>query len=157
MTQWYKFYICKFTHKHSPTPRGMVWVKFGITHHMDVMKRFDPSVDDGYVKNYEDWNIKPDFSLKCEDKQKALWYENYYLHGRFPYNSKYKVWVEEVLGLEDRTKYNNTGITELRLIPTNEYYTLLKAMFNHKKELQNEQANMGDISERGNPSLSSSY
>jgi len=84
------------SNKHYPTPAGMCFVKFGVTHHMKVEHRFDSSVDDGYEKNYDDWNIAIKFSIACETKTIADNIEKYFLQRMYPYKSHYKVWVEDV-------------------------------------------------------------
>lgn len=134
----HKFYICQFDNKKYPTPSGWVFVKFGITHHMDVLKRFDSSIDDGYSKNYSDWNISCKFSILCKSKDHALEMEEFFLQKKYPYKSKYKVWVEKYLGMEDHNQYdNNTGISELRLLPIREAKQLYKRCNQRKKEIQN--------------------
>lgn len=135
---WYKFYVAEFKNKHYPTPQGKVFLKFGITHHMDVQKRFDPTVDDGYAKNYEDWDIKILFSQVYKSKEAAENQEQLYLGKIFPYNSKYKVWVEDIFGLEDRNKYyTSTGVTELRLVDYAQKNLVLHTLFKNKKESGN--------------------
>jgi len=136
--KWYKFYIVEMSNKHYPTPEGYVFVKFGITHHMNIMDRFNPLVNDGYEKNYEDWNIVPKFSIACESKARAEQIEKYYHHTKYPYNSHYKVWVEKVIGIPDNdTKYSkSTGITELRYMPIPEAKKLYQSLNKHKKTME---------------------
>lgn len=120
MSKWYKFYICEFINNKYEVPPGFVLVKFGITHHMDVMDRFNPEVDDGYSKNYSDWTIKIKYSEVHQTKKSAEKQEKFWLLEIFPYNSKYKVWVEDLFQLDNKNfYYDNTGITELRLLPIN--------------------------------------
>ena len=103
---WYKVYVMEVRNKVYPMPDSdKVFIKIGITHHMDAMKRFDPTVDDGYEKNYEDWEFDCKFSRKFPSKQEAEKYERYLLDDLFP-AKRYKVWVEDYLGLEDRNYYN---------------------------------------------------
>ena len=104
----HKFYVCEFTNIKYPMPDSdKVFVKFGITHHWDVMDRFNPKVDDGYTKNYSDWKIVCKFSKPCSTKEQ----------------------VENYLKISDNNLYyDNTGITELRLLTAKQakwvYYTL---------------------------------
>lgn len=126
----YKFYVCEFTNKKYPMPDpNKVFVKFGITHHSDVMDRFNPNVDDGYAKNYQDWDIVCRFSVACKTKQQAEQLEQYWLTKVFPNPGPTKVWVENYLKTEDNNQYaDNTGITELRLLTVKQskwvYFTL---------------------------------
>ena len=41
---------------------------------------------------------------------------------QFPYHSKYKVWLENWLGLQEDTTLNDTGVTEFRLLEKSELY-----------------------------------
>jgi hypothetical protein len=93
------------------------------------MNRFDKSFDT-YKKDYDDWKITPIFSKRFETKQEAIEFENYFLYDKLPYNSEYKVWVEDYLGIEDRQKYNDTGITELRLITEEKLKEITKFLYN---------------------------
>jgi hypothetical protein len=103
---------------------------------MNVEDRFNPQVDDGYSKNYKDWSIKVLFSLPCRSKEDAEYLEKLYLEKRFPYKSKYKVWVEDLFGLEDRNYYyDNTGVTELRLLTVEEKNKTLNELFLLKRKL----------------------
>jgi len=126
----YKFYVCEFTNNRYPNPNpNNVFVKFGITHHMDVMDRFNPMVDDGYAKNYKDWDIVCKFSIVCKTKAEAESLEKHWLTNVFPNPGPTKVWVERYLNTEDNTQYSdNTGVTELRLLTQKQskwvYYTL---------------------------------
>jgi len=124
----YKFYICEFKNKRFPMKDGDVFVKFGITHHWDVMDRFNPAVDDGYDKNYHDWEITCKFSWALPSKADAERMERYWLEEKFPKSGKNKVWVENYFGLQDNNYYyDNTGVTELRLVTEKQakwiYYT----------------------------------
>jgi hypothetical protein len=132
--KWYKFYVMEFKNKFYDVPSDKVFLKFGYTHHMDVMKRFDPDVDDGYPKNYKEWNIKPLFSIVCKSKSVAEQYEKHFLEEVFPYNSNYKVWVEDLFGLANKNYYSdNSGVTELRLVSLEEKNKVLKSLFETKK------------------------
>lgn len=114
----YKFYVCKFTNNKYPLPdKNKVLVKFGITHHTDVLDRFNPEKDDGYAKNYKDWDIECEFSWSFETKEEAEKIERYWLDDVFPNPGPTKVWVEKLYSLEDNNYYyDNTGITELRYV-----------------------------------------
>lgn len=92
------------------------FVKFGITHHGNVEDRFNPLVEDGYEKNYEDWEIRCLFSQLVPTKDHALQMEHHMLHEMFP-PRQYKVWVERYLGCPDNNYYDRcSGITELRVV-----------------------------------------
>jgi hypothetical protein len=114
----YKFYVCEFVNNKFTLPDvNKIFVKFGITHHWDVMDRFDPSVDDGYAKNYEDWDITCKFSIPLKTKEQAEELEQHWLKEVFPNPGPTKVWVESYLGVDNNDYYrDNTGITELRLL-----------------------------------------
>lgn len=126
----YKFYACEFVNKKYDMPDpNKVFVKFGLTHHMDVMDRFNPMVDDGYPKVYNDWDITCKFSLPCKTKAEAELLEQKWLKEVFPNPGPTKVWVERYLNVEGNDYYkDNTGITELRLLTVKQskwvYYTL---------------------------------
>lgn len=126
----YKFYVMEFVNKKYPMPDdNKVFVKFGVTRHMDVMDRFNPNVDDGYAKNYNDWHITCKFSIICKTKEDAEKVEQHWLTQVFPNPGPTKVWVEQYLGAQSNNEYyDNTGITELRLLTKKQakwvYYTL---------------------------------
>lgn len=128
--KWYKFYLMEFTNKFYPTPAGFTFIKPGITHHMEALDRFNPSVNDGYQKNYEDWNIVCKFSRVFKSLAEAKAFENYFLTELYPYDyNGTKVWLESVLNLEDKNRYDTmSGRSEIRMVPTAEakklYYTL---------------------------------
>ena len=138
-SKWYKFYLMEFTNKLYPTPPGHVFIKPGITHHMDAMKRFDPLVDDGYAKNYEDWNIVCKFSQVFKSLAEAKAYENYFLTELYPYDyNKTKVWIERVLHMEDANRYDTmSGRSEIRMIPVAEAKKLYQTLNSEKKALAN--------------------
>tara|TARA_R110000868_G_scaffold9000_10_gene45654 strand:+ start:11118 stop:11579 length:462 start_codon:yes stop_codon:yes gene_type:complete len=119
--QWYKLYIVKLKNTKYIKPHdAREMYKIGITHHMDVKKRFDPKVDDGYPKIYDDWVITPCYSQVYKTKQEAEAVEAHILHQRFP-PSTHKVWIEQYLGCADQNEYyTNTGITEIRLLTKSE-------------------------------------
>jgi hypothetical protein len=98
-----------------------------------VLDRFDPSVDDGYPKNYDDWKITPKFSWYFKDNDRAIEEEQMWLDIQYP-RSKYKVWVENVLEIEDNTKYsNNTGITELRYMSREEANRAMQKLYERRE------------------------
>lgn len=125
----YKFYVCEFRNRLYPTPEGFTFLKFGITHHTDVMKRFDPRVNDGYEKHYEDWDIRCKFSVSLPTQRWAEYVESQWLNKIYPLSSPAKVWIEKILDVPVKTKYsNNSGITEMRMVPlhiASKIYTLL--------------------------------
>ena len=132
-----KVYVVSMTNKVFPMPdNDHVFVKVGITHHKDIMNRFNPAVDDGYAKNYNDWNIQPKFSQPFYNVVDAMEFEQYLLNDIIP-ASKYKVWVEDYLNIPDRNYYkNNTGITELRLLTKTQAGWFYRGLFeNYKKAL----------------------
>lgn len=135
----YKFYCCEFTNKvHQMPESDKVFIKFGVTHHTDVMDRFNPTIQDGYAKNYNDWNIVCKFSMQLPDKEAALALEKFWLEEQFPYKSRYKVWVEQYLGLEDNQYYtDNTGITELRLVSAKQAKWVYYKLHQYKSEYNN--------------------
>lgn len=115
----HKFYFCTFTNKMFKVPENKVFCKFGITHQSDVLRRFDPTIDDGYVKSerYLDWDIKADFSMVFDTKELAEAEEQRWLTEVFPNPGPTKVWVEKVLQCPTMDYYSEaTGITELRLL-----------------------------------------
>lgn len=115
----YKFYFCTFTNKKFQVPESKTFCKFGITHQSDALRRFDPTVNDGYAKSerYLDWDIKVDFSMWFNTKEEAEAEEQRWLTEVFPNPGPTKVWVEKVLGCPTMDYYSEaTGITELRLL-----------------------------------------
>ena len=103
---------------------------------MDVMKRFDPAINDGYAKNYEDWKIVPKFSQVFKSKQLAEDYEKYFLTEIYPYDyNMNKVWVEDALMLERNHYSHVSGISEIRMIPTAEAKKLYQQLNEAKKGL----------------------
>ena len=109
--QWYKFYLSEWTNKYYPTPKGHVFIKAGITHHIDdAYKRFDPSVDEQY--------------------------EKYFLTELYPYDYNLnKVWVEDALMLERYHYSHVSGISEVRMIPISEAKQLYQKL-HHEKHSQ---------------------
>lgn len=134
----HKFYACLFENIKHPMPdQNMVFVKFGHTHHTkDVLRRFDPKFDDGYVKNYEDWKITCKVSIWFKTKAEAEALEQHYLTYKFPNPGPNKVWVEKYLGLEDNNYYyDNTGITELRLLTKEQASQVFRSLHEHKEKV----------------------
>jgi hypothetical protein len=136
---WYKLYVVTLNNKKYKKPDdGKILVKFGITHHMDIMKRFDPSVDDGYVKKYDDWIITPKYSQVFESLNEAKLAEEYLLTKMFPPTS-HKVWMEDYLKCESRDEYyDNTGITEFRLLTSQELYSTISLLKSTQSKEQQE-------------------
>lgn len=115
----YKFYFCTFENTKFRVPENYVFCKFGITHQLDVLRRFDPSINDGYVKSekYLDWKIAADFSMMFDTKEQAEAEEKRWLTEVFPNPGPTKVWVEKILQCPTMDYYSEaTGITELRLL-----------------------------------------
>ena len=140
-----KFYYLRFTNKkfkfRNPDWQSYIWVKFGITHHNDVLKRFDPAVDDGYVKSplYLDWKIEVEFSQKFATKAEAEAVERYWLTERFPNPGPNKFWVERTLDCPSNNYYNTaTGISELRLISIKQLKEVRTELYNSRGEVLNE-------------------
>lgn len=137
MSYW-KFYVCEFINNKHPMPDDdKVFVKFGITHHLDVMDRFNPNVKDGYSKNYADWDITCKFSQAFKTKEEAEAVEQEWLTKVFPNPGPNKVWVENYLKLEDNNYYyDNSGITELRLLTRKQAKWVYFTLHQKKKESQ---------------------
>lgn len=126
--------MCLFENTRFPMPdNDHVFIKPGITRHSNVMDRFNPKVYDGYSKVYDDWRITCKFSQSCVSKEVAERLERYWLQDQLP-AAKYKVWVEDYLGLTNKNYYyNNTGITELRLVTKREATEIYKQLYNRHK------------------------
>lgn len=139
MAAWCKFYFCTFENMKFKVPTGYVFGKFGITQKKDILARFDPSVDDGYFKSpkYLDWKISPTFSMWCKKgREQAEEYEQGWLTQVFPNPGPTKVWVERVLGCPTNDYYSDcSGITELRLLPKDKYYWVLKQLYAMRNDL----------------------
>lgn len=136
----YKFYFLTMRNKKFKVPEGKVFCKFGITHQSDVLRRFDPSVDDGYFKSpkYLDWDIKPDFSIFFDTKEEAEKVEQHWLTEKFPNPGPTKVWVEKVLDCPSMDYYTEaSGITELRLISEKQRKWVLWQLYTMKEEMMN--------------------
>ena len=105
-------------------------IKFGITHHSDAMHRFDPKYDDGYVKDYSDWDIKCLYSQNFFGEHARIFaeeLERYCLHEKFPPET-FKVWVEDYLNIDNKRKYDNSGITEIRLLTFEEVKQTIESL-----------------------------
>lgn len=125
----YKLYVVQMQNtKHVKPNDGKIIIKFGVTHHMDVMDRFNPNINDGYQKNYEDWKIWPRYSQVYKTREEAEQVEQYLLHERFPPQT-HKVWIEQYLGCSNINEYyNNTGVTEIRLLTSNEISGIIEEL-----------------------------
>jgi len=115
---------------------GKLMIKFGITHHKDALKRYDSSVDDGYSKNYEDWDIKTVYSQNFFGED--AWtcgeeLERHCLFDKFP-PEDFKVWVEDYLKIKDKRKYDNSGITEIRLLTYIQLQNLIEELTTNLSE-----------------------
>lgn len=134
----YKFYFLTMRNKKFQTPENKVFCKFGVTHQSDVLRRFDPSVDDGYTKSqkYLDWDIKCDFSMFYNTREEAEAEEQRWLKDVFPNPGPTKVWVEKILGCPTMDYYSEaTGISELRLLTLKQRKWALSQMYNMKENL----------------------
>lgn len=132
----YKFYFLTLRNKVFPLDGTKVFCKFGITHQSDVLRRFDPSVDDGYHKSekYLEWDIKCDFSMFFDTKEEALAVEQRWLTEVFPNPGPTKVWVEKVLDCPDNQYYSEaSGITELRLLTEKQRKWVLWQLYEMKE------------------------
>lgn len=135
----YKFYFCTFVNTKFHVPENYVFCKFGITHQSDVLRRFNPSIDDGYIKSqkYLDWDIEPSFSMWFDTKEQAEAEEQRWLTEVFPNPGPTKVWVEKILQCPTMDYYSEaTGITELRLLTKKQRKWVLWKLFEMKRELQ---------------------
>ena len=128
-----KFYIDDFINLVFKKPAdGKALVKFGKTRHSDALDRFNENVDDGYEKNYRDWDIKCAFSWVL-DPAKVDAMERFFLEQLFPNPGPTKVWIEKYLGCADQNHYSNcSGITELRLLSKRQRKWVLANMYNMK-------------------------
>lgn len=142
---WHKLYIVEMKNKKYLGPGdGKKLIKFGITHHMDIMKRFNPEVNDGYEKNYDDWIILPKYSQVFYSKEDAETVEKWLLNKIFPAHT-HKVWVEDYLQCEDRNQYYyNTGITELRLLTNKEIRDII-AYLKKTQSMEQREAKMDKL------------
>ena len=133
-----KFYFCTFRNKKFTVPEGKVFCKFGITHNNDVLGRFNPDKDDGYIKSekYREWDIKADFSMWFDTREEAEVEEQRWLTEVFPNPGTTKVWVESVLDIPDKSYYSDaSGITELRLLSEKQRKWVLWQLYKMKEEV----------------------
>tara|TARA_R100000426_G_scaffold28518_1_gene23870 strand:+ start:99 stop:548 length:450 start_codon:yes stop_codon:yes gene_type:complete len=123
----HKFYVIEFIpKKYKMRDYNDVLIKFGITKNMDVLERFNPYFDE----RYKDFHYKVKFSKVFSNKSKAEAIESYWLQERFPNPGPNKVWIEDYLQCEHKQKYNDTGITEIRLLKKYQLAEVLKELYN---------------------------
>ena len=79
---------------------------------------------------YKDFHYKVKFSKVFSNKSKAEAIESYWLQERFPNPGPNKVWIEDYLQCEHKQKYNDTGITEIRLLKKYQLAEVLKELYN---------------------------
>ena len=136
-----KFPILK-QFKYNRYGEEMCFIKPGHTHHGDVVKRFDPTVQDGYNKSekYLDFTFRPLWSLMMDSYQDATRWEDSWTgdNGKYPKTHPSKVWVEKILGCPDLNYYYEaTGITELRFVTVREKNKILKELWQYKDDYKN--------------------
>ena len=130
-----KFYIYKIEPtKYDKPDDGKVMIKFGCTWHGDAAKRYDDEVDDGYdkfpyYKHFNGFN-KPKASKWFANRDDAEELEQDYLHNRYPPKT-HKVWLEDYLIECPKHEYDNTGVTEIRLLTQQEYIEMLDDFYNN--------------------------
>ena len=104
-----KFYMCEFKHIRSKK----ILYKFGLTKHMDVMKRYSKEISESYGNSptqYNDFKIRVLASYVCPSNSFANHLEKDFLN-LFP---KAGLVVEEYFD-ENPGRYDNmSGVTELR-------------------------------------------
>jgi len=123
----HKFYVVEVVPKiYKMRDYNDVLIKFGMTKHMDVEKRFNPYFDE----RYKDFHFKVKFSRAHSNKAKAEAEERHWLEERFPNPGPNKVWVEDYLQCEHKQKYNDTGVTEIRLLKRYQVVEIVKELFN---------------------------
>ena len=130
-----KFYIYKIDPiKYDRPDDGKAMIKFGCTWHGDAAKRYDQTVDDGYVKfpYYEHFRgfDKPKASKYFANRDGAEALEQEYLHERFPPKT-HKVWLEDYLIDCPKHEYDNTGVTEIRLLTRSEYAVMIQDFYDN--------------------------
>ena len=122
----HKGYVAEFIPKrHKMQNKDDVLLKFGITKNMDVKQRFNSY----YEERYNDFDIKIKFSYAFETQAEAEDFERYWLEERYPNPGPNKVWVENYLGCENN-RYDDTGITEIRLLKRSEVASVLSELYN---------------------------
>ena len=107
-----KFYMAEF--KHKQTNRALI--KFGITKHMDALKRFSVQESLSFGRSpsqYDDFNIRILFSIPCETLHEAKAIEDEMLNTWYP---KENFIVEKSLGVSLNKYSNMSGVTELRYL-----------------------------------------
>lgn len=128
-----KFYINKIDPvKYDKPDDGKVMIKFGCTWHGDTAKRYDDKVDDGYDKfpyhkHFSGFN-KPKASKWFGSRDNAEALEQDYLFNRYPPKT-HKVWLEDYLIDCPKHEYDNTGVTEIRLLTQQEYREMLSDFY----------------------------
>mgnify|MGYP003155031155 FL=1 len=123
----HKFYVAEFIPtKYEMRDPNDVLVKFGITKNMDVLERFNPYYD----KRYNDFIIKVKFSKAVPNMKMAEDMERHWLEERFPNPGPNKVWIEDYLHCEKNNEYDDTGITEIRLLKRYQLAKILTELYN---------------------------
>lgn len=123
----HKFYVAEFIPtKYEMRDPNDVLVKFGITKNMDVLERFNPYYD----KRYNDFVIKVKFSKAVPNMKMAEDMERHWLEERFPNPGPNKVWIEDYLHCEKNNEYDDTGITEIRLLKRYQLAKILTELYN---------------------------
>ena len=123
----HKFYVAEFIPtKYEMRDPNDVLVKFGITKNMDVLERFNPYYD----KRYKDFIIKVKFSKAVPNMKIAEDMERHWLEERFPNPGPNKVWIEDYLNCEKNNEYDDTGITEIRLLKRYQLGQILTELYN---------------------------
>ena len=119
-----KFYMCEFKHKRSERKL----YKFGITRHMDVMKRFSTDESERFnrsIHQYDDFDIRVLASYVCADGRQASAIERDFL-SIYPKNG---LIVEAALG-ESSGRYDDmSGVTELRKLSPSQLGCALKKIY----------------------------
>ena len=123
----HKFYVAEFIPtKYKMRDPNDVLVKFGITKNMDVLERFNPYYD----KRYNDFIIKVKFSKAVPNMKIAEDMERHWLEERFPNPGPNKVWIENYLQCDKNNEYDDTGITEIRLLKRYQLGQILTELYN---------------------------
>ena len=124
---WIKFYMCVFLHKR--TDRKLY--KFGITKHMDVLKRFSKEESISYERDphqYDDFEISCYASYVCTGGYaQATEIERQYLgnDGKYPKGN----FIVETAVDEQFGKYSDmSGVTELRDLTSHQAYEAGKSI-----------------------------
>jgi hypothetical protein len=117
-----KCYMMEFTDKVTQKR----FYKFGVTKHMDAMKRFTDPV---HGKVYEDFDIKCVASIIGSDES-VIFLESALLE-MFPKN----IWLEEYLG-DQRTWDGFSGITEIVALNEEQYKKAVRVFYNVKERVK---------------------